>query len=51
MTDQFKIIDVTPNNVQEETLFCIKDIKSPGFILVRNQHGAKCGKHNPIRYI
>lgn len=26
-----KIIDVTPQNVQEETFFCIKDIKSPGF--------------------
>ncbi|MGB5430573.1 GNAT family N-acetyltransferase [Eudoraea sp.] len=26
-----KIIDVTPENVQEETLFCIKDIKKPGF--------------------
>ncbi|WP_297792803.1 GNAT family N-acetyltransferase [uncultured Eudoraea sp.] len=25
------IIDVTPENVQEETLFCIKDIKKPGF--------------------
>ena len=31
MISQFKIIEVTPNNVQEETLFCIKDIKSPGF--------------------
>ena len=26
-----KIIDVTPENVQEETFFCIKDIKKPGF--------------------
>jgi L-amino acid N-acyltransferase YncA len=26
-----KIKDVTPENVQEETLFCIKDIKKPGF--------------------
>jgi len=26
-----KIIDVTPENVQEETLYCIKDIKNPGF--------------------
>ena len=25
------IIDVTSYNVQEETLFCIKDLKSPGF--------------------
>ena len=25
------ITDVTPENVQEETLFCIKDIKKPGF--------------------
>ena len=25
------IIDVTPHNVKEETLFCIKDLKSPGF--------------------
>lgn len=25
------IIDVTPENVQEETLFCIKDIKKAGF--------------------
>lgn len=29
--NQFKIIEVTPNNVQEETLFCVKDIKSSGF--------------------
>jgi len=26
-----KFIDVTPKNVTEETLFCIKDIKKPGF--------------------
>lgn len=26
-----KIVNVTPQNVQEETLFCIKDIKRPGF--------------------
>ena len=26
-----KIIDVTPNNVEQETLFCIKDIKKPAF--------------------
>ena len=31
MIDQFIVIDVTPNNVKEETLFCIKDLKSPGF--------------------
>ncbi len=29
--NQLHIVDVTPNNVQEETLFCIKDLKSPGF--------------------
>jgi len=29
--DQFKIIEVTPKNVQEETLFCVKDIKNRGF--------------------
>ena len=29
--DQLKIIDVTPKNVLEETLFCVKDIKSTGF--------------------
>ena len=29
--NQLHIVDVTPNNVQEETLFCSKDIKSPGF--------------------
>jgi hypothetical protein len=28
---QFKIIEVTPINAMEETLFCVKDIKSPGF--------------------
>lgn len=27
----FHMVSVTPQNVQEETLFCIKDIKSPGF--------------------
>lgn len=26
-----KIVEVTPENVQVETLFCIKDIKKPGF--------------------
>ena len=26
-----KLIPVTPKNVQEETLFCVKDIKSPAF--------------------
>ncbi|MCK0178408.1 N-acetyltransferase [Flavobacteriaceae bacterium S0862] len=26
-----KIIEVTPNNVEQETLFCIKNIKKPGF--------------------
>lgn len=26
-----KIIEVTPDNVQEETLFCVKDLKNPGF--------------------
>lgn len=26
-----KIIDVTPENIPVETLFCIKDIKNPGF--------------------
>lgn len=34
--DQFKIIEVTPENVQEETLFCVKDIKSPGFACKKN---------------
>ena len=29
--NQFHIVDVTPNNVQKETLFCVKDLKSPGF--------------------
>lgn len=28
---QIKIVDITPSNVLEETLFCIKDIKKPGF--------------------
>jgi len=26
-----KIVDVTPENVQKETLFCIKDLKNPAF--------------------
>jgi N-acetylglutamate synthase-like GNAT family acetyltransferase len=26
-----KIVEVTPQNVHQETLFCIKDIKKPGF--------------------
>ncbi len=30
------IIDVTPDNVQEETLFCVKDIKSTGFACKKN---------------
>ena len=29
--ESFKIIDVTPKNVEQETLFCVKDIKSDGF--------------------
>ena len=31
MKDQVKIIEVTPQNVQKETLFCVKDITNPGF--------------------
>ena len=27
----FQIIDVTPGNVGQETLFCIRDLKNPGF--------------------
>lgn len=30
-----KIIDVTPDNVLEETLFCARDIKNPGFDIKR----------------
>ena len=26
-----KIVEVTPKNVKEETLFCVKDITNPGF--------------------
>ena len=26
-----KIIEVTPENVKEETLYCVKDITNPGF--------------------
>jgi L-amino acid N-acyltransferase YncA len=29
--ESLKIIEVTPKNVNQETLFCIKDIKKPGF--------------------
>lgn len=29
--ETLKLIEVTPQNVYEQTLFCIKDIKSPGF--------------------
>ncbi|WP_299365581.1 GNAT family N-acetyltransferase [Winogradskyella sp.] len=29
--ESLKIIDVTKDNVNKETLFCIKDIKNPGF--------------------
>lgn len=29
--NSLKIIDVTPQNVLETTLFCIKDLKNPGF--------------------
>ena len=34
--DQFNIIEVTPDNVHEETLFCVKDIKSSGFACKKN---------------
>ena len=27
----FQIVDVTPDTVPEHTLFCIKDLKNPGF--------------------
>lgn len=30
-TESLKMIDVTKDNVYKETLFCIKDIKKPGF--------------------
>ena len=29
--DQLKIVAVTPENVREQTLFCVKDITNPGF--------------------
>lgn len=31
MKNTYTILEVTPSNVREETLFCIKNIKSPGF--------------------
>ncbi len=29
--DPIHVFDITPDNVEQETLFCIKDLKSPGF--------------------
>ena len=29
--DNIHIIDVTPDNLQEQTLFCVKNPKDPGF--------------------
>ena len=31
MSTSFSICDVTPENIEKETVFCIKNIKSPGF--------------------
>jgi GNAT superfamily N-acetyltransferase len=31
MMASFTIVDITPSNVQDETLFCIKNVKSNGF--------------------
>lgn len=31
MTEDILIVNVTPKNAEQETFFCIKDIKSPGF--------------------
>ncbi len=34
--DTLKIVTVTPENVKEQTLFCVKDITNPGFESKRN---------------
>ena len=31
MSTTYSICDITPENIEKETVFCIKDIKSPGF--------------------
>ncbi len=31
MNPHFTVVDITPSNVETETLFCIKNLKSPGF--------------------
>ena len=31
MTENMVMVNVTPENAETETFFCIKDIKSPGF--------------------
>ncbi|MBT8312469.1 MAG: GNAT family N-acetyltransferase [Flavobacteriaceae bacterium] len=31
MSPSFSICDITPENVERETVFCIKNVKSPGF--------------------
>ncbi|MBT8205374.1 MAG: GNAT family N-acetyltransferase [Eudoraea sp.] len=31
MSPSFSICDITPENVEQETVFCIKNVKSPGF--------------------
>ncbi|MEA2095670.1 MAG: YoaP domain-containing protein [Candidatus Cloacimonadota bacterium] len=34
--DNLKLVDVTPENIMEQGLFCIKNIKSPEFALKKN---------------
>ncbi len=60
--DNITLIEVTPSNVLQETLFCIKDVKSPAFENKKNwfteryNEGLrlkilKDNKHKPIAFI
>jgi hypothetical protein len=39
--EELNVIDVTPENVQKETLFCIKSINNPGFICKEKWFGER----------
>ncbi|NAY91347.1 GNAT family N-acetyltransferase [Muricauda sp. JGD-17] len=48
---QLKIIEVTPQNIMEETLFCIKDVKSEAFDCKRIWHEKRHNEGLRIRIL
>ncbi|NND04939.1 MAG: GNAT family N-acetyltransferase [Saprospiraceae bacterium] len=42
--EKLRIVEVTPDNAKEETLFCVKDITNPGFELKRKWFEKRYGE-------